>query len=108
MRLAISAGNEYLATVIGNSFPGEHAARELDQIALVKGHPCLLVSDNGTALTSNALLAWQQDRLMEWHYIAPGTPLQNGLVEAGEPALIQTFVSHARRFSYISQLTIST
>lgn len=35
----------------------------------------------GTELTSNAILAWQQDRKGEWHYIAPGKPMQNGFVE---------------------------
>ena len=42
----------------------------------------MIVSDNGTELTSNAILAWQQDRGVEWHYIAPGKPMQNGFVES--------------------------
>jgi putative transposase len=42
----------------------------------------MIVSDNGTELTSNAILAWQQERGVEWHYIAPGKPMQNGLVES--------------------------
>jgi len=36
----------------------------------------------GTELTSNAILAWQEDRRVEWHYIAPGKPMQNGFVES--------------------------
>ena len=36
----------------------------------------------GTELTSNAMLKWQQDRGVEWHYIAPGKPMQNGFVES--------------------------
>lgn len=35
-----------------------------------------------TELTSNAILAWQQERAVEWHYIAPGKPMQNGFVES--------------------------
>jgi hypothetical protein len=35
----------------------------------------------GTELTSNAILAWQQQRGVEWHYIAPGEPA-NGFVES--------------------------
>jgi putative transposase len=73
---------ECLATVVDNSLSGERVARELDRIALIKGYPCLVVSDNGTELTSNALLAWQQSRQVEWHYIAPGKPMQNGFVES--------------------------
>ena len=42
----------------------------------------MIVSDNGTELTSNAILAWQQERGVEWHYIAPGKPMQNGFVES--------------------------
>ena len=47
-----------------------------------KNYPCMIVSDNGTELTSNAILAWQQQRGVEWHYIAPGKPMQNGFVES--------------------------
>jgi putative transposase len=46
------------------------------------GYPLLVVSDNGTELTANAMLKWQQDRGVEWHYIAPGKPMQNGFVES--------------------------
>ncbi len=42
----------------------------------------MVVSDNGTELTSNAILKWQEDRKVEWHYIAPGKPMQNGFVES--------------------------
>ena len=42
----------------------------------------MVVSDNGTELTSNAILKWQEDRRVEWHYIAPGKPMQNGFVES--------------------------
>ena len=31
---------------------------------------------------SQAILKWQEDRLVEWHYIAPGKPMQNGFVES--------------------------
>ena len=36
----------------------------------------------GTELTSNAILKWQEERSVEWHYIAPGKPMQNGFVES--------------------------
>ncbi len=41
-----------------------------------------MVFDNGTEFTSNVMLRWQQDQRVEWHYIAPGKPMQNGLVES--------------------------
>ena len=74
---------ECLATVVDNSISGARAARELDGIAERRGrYPLMVVSDNGTELTSNAMLKWQQDRGVEWHYIAPGKPMQNGFVES--------------------------
>jgi putative transposase len=57
-------------------------ARELDRIAELRSYPCMIVSDNWTELTSNAILAWQQQRGVECHYIAPGKPMQNGFVES--------------------------
>ena len=42
----------------------------------------MIVSDNGTELTSNAILAWSKDQKVEWHYIAPGRPMRNGYVES--------------------------
>ena len=46
------------------------------------GKPGMIVSDNGTELTSNAILAWSKDHKVEWHDIAPGKPMQNGYVES--------------------------
>lgn len=73
---------ECLATIVDNSISGVRVARELDEICERRGRPCMIVSDNGTELTSNAILKWQQDRGVEWHYIAPGKPMQNGFVES--------------------------
>jgi putative transposase len=36
----------------------------------------------GTELTSNAILKWCAETKIEWHYIAPGKPMQNGFVES--------------------------
>ena len=65
-----------------NSVSGVRIAREFDRIASVRGYPCMVVSDNGTELTSNAILQWQEERNVEWYYIAPGKPMRNGLVES--------------------------
>ena len=73
---------ECLALVVDTSLTGLRVARELDRIAEQRRYPCMIVSDNGTELTSNAILAWQQQRGVEWHYIAPGKPMQNGFVES--------------------------
>jgi len=41
----------------------------------------MIVSDNGTELTSDAVLTWRGEIGVEWHYIAPGKPMKNGYVE---------------------------
>jgi putative transposase len=73
---------ECLGLVADNSLSGIRVARELDRIAELRGYPCLIVSDNGTELTSNAILAWQEEHKAGWHYIAPGKPMQNGFAES--------------------------
>ena len=73
---------ENLALVVDTSLSGARVARELDAIIAVRGRPLMIVSDNGTELTSLAILRWAQDRQIEWHYIAPGKPQQNGYVES--------------------------
>ena len=57
-------------------------ARELTALIERRGKPGMIVSDNGTELTSNAILKWCAETKIEWHYIAPGKPMQNGFVES--------------------------
>jgi putative transposase len=73
---------ECVACIVDTSLSGRRVVRELDAIAERRGLPCMVVSDNGTELTSHAVLAWCQDTGVEWHYIAPGKPTQNGFVES--------------------------
>src|ERR1700683_920322 len=74
---------ECLGLVVDTSLTGLRVGRELDPIAELRGYPGMIVSDNGTELTSNAILTWQQQqRGVEWHYIATGKPMQNGFVES--------------------------
>lgn len=73
---------ECLTLVADTSLSGARVARELDAIIARRGKPCSIVSDNGTELTSMAILRWSQQRQIEWHYIAPGKPQQNAFVES--------------------------
>ena len=73
---------ECLALIVDTSLSGVRVARELDRIVELRGRPRTVVSDNGTELTSNAILRWQEERSIGWHYIAPGKPMQNGFVES--------------------------
>ncbi|WP_088941441.1 IS3 family transposase [Rhizobium leguminosarum] len=73
---------ECLAAIPDTSISGRRVARELTTLIERRGKPDMIVSDNGTEFTSNAILAWSKDHKVEWHYIAPGKPMQNGYVES--------------------------
>jgi putative transposase len=74
---------ECLCLVADTSLSGLRVARELTAVIAQRGvRPLLCVSDNGTELTSNAILAWCQQSDVGWHYIAPGKPQQNAFAES--------------------------
>jgi putative transposase len=73
---------ECLILVADTSLSGVRVAGELDRLILGRGKPRTIVSDNGTELTSNAILASADDSCTGWHSIAPGKPMQNGFVES--------------------------
>ena len=73
---------ECLTLVADTSLTSLRVVRELNRVIETRGCPRMIVSDNGTELTSNAILAWQEELGIEWHYIAPGKPMQNGFVES--------------------------
>jgi len=57
------------------TLPYPHAGRRLHQRVPGPGSGHLW-------LTSNAILSRQQEHDVEWYYIAPGKPMQNGFVES--------------------------
>ena len=73
---------ECLALLADTSLSGLRVTRELTAIMTRRGRPRTIVSDNGTELTSMAVLRWCQETQIEWHYIAPGKPMQNAFVES--------------------------
>jgi putative transposase len=73
---------ECLALIADTSISGMRVARELDAVITGRGRPKAIVSDNGTELTSLAILSWSQEHRVDWHYIAPGKPTQNAFIES--------------------------
>jgi putative transposase len=73
---------ECLGLAVDTSLSGVRAARELNAIIERRGRPCMVVSDNGTEFTSRAILTWSQEQSVDWHYIAPGKPMQNAFAES--------------------------
>jgi putative transposase len=73
---------ECLALIADTSISGIRVSRELDRLLGECGKPKVIVSDNGTELTSNAILRWADDHKIAWHYIDPGKPVQNAFAES--------------------------
>ena len=73
---------EALAIVPDFSLSGVRVARELQRLVSSRGRLALIGSDNGTELTSHAILKWSQEARLDWPYIAPGKPTQNAFVES--------------------------
>jgi putative transposase len=73
---------ECLRAIADTSISGRRVVRELAELVAERGAPRMIVSDNGTELTSNAVLSWCGETGIEWHYIQPGRPMQNGYVES--------------------------
>jgi putative transposase len=71
-----------LGVEVDTSLPGRRIVRVLDRLVAIWGRPAMIVSDNGTELTCNAMLKWTTENAVEWHYIAPGKPMQNGYMES--------------------------
>ncbi len=65
---------ECVRLIADTSISGLRVSRELDWAIAERSRPALIVSDNGTELTSMAILRWSKERDVEWRYIAPGKP----------------------------------
>jgi putative transposase len=73
---------ECLGLIADTSISGLRVVRELDALVRLYGKPTAIISDNGTELTSRAVLEWQNENGVGWHYIAPGKPTQNAFIES--------------------------
>jgi putative transposase len=73
---------ECLALVADTSLSGQRVSRELEALIAKRGKPAMIVSDNGTEFTSNAILGFADRMRIDWHYIAPGKPIQNAFIES--------------------------
>ena len=85
--------SECLASVPDFSLSGKRVARELDLLLAVHGKPKAIGSDNGTELTSNAILSWTAETAVDWHYIDPGKPAQYAFIESFNGRLRDEFLN---------------
>jgi putative transposase len=82
LNLVNDVTRECLRAAVDTSISSRRVVRELNDMIAERGKPKMIISDNGTELTSNAVLAWSGDAGVEWHYIAPGRSTQNGFAES--------------------------
>ena len=64
------------------SFPSERVTELLDTWIQVRGKPAGIQVDNGTEFTSNCFDAWAYDRRIAVHFITPGRPVENEVIES--------------------------
>jgi len=72
----------FTAPGLDTSISGKQAERELTELIARRGKPDMIVSDDGTELTSDAVLAWRGEAQVKRHYTAPRKPTRNAFVES--------------------------
>lgn len=97
---------ECLAAIADTSISGLRVARELTQLMTWRGKPKVIVSDNGTELTSNAIILWTEDTKVGWHYIDPGKPIQNAFSESFNGRLRDEFLNETL-FTSLAQARVA-
>jgi putative transposase len=73
---------ECLALEADTSLSGERVKRVLDHVAIERGRPAAMLSDNGPEFTSRVLEAWALENRVRQDFIEPGKPQQNAYVES--------------------------
>lgn len=73
---------ESIKIAVDTSLNGRRVCDELEQAIESRGKLGRILSDNGTELTSIAVLKWCQEKGIKWDYIQPGKPYQNGYIES--------------------------
>jgi putative transposase len=61
---------------------GVQVTRILDSIALFRGYPATMRTDQGPQFTRRALDQWAFEHGVELRLIQPGKPTQNGIIES--------------------------
>ncbi|MGK4436917.1 DDE-type integrase/transposase/recombinase, partial [Raoultella ornithinolytica] len=73
---------ECLTITIAFGISGVQVTRILDSIALFRGYPATIRTDQGPGFTCRALDQWAFEHGVELRLIQPGKPTQNGFIES--------------------------
>lgn len=73
---------EALAVEVDTSLSGHRVVRVLQRLLETRGKPGVIQVDNGSEFTSAALDEWAHQNHIKLHFIEPGKPTQNGVIES--------------------------
>lgn len=76
------ASHEAVAIDVERAISGHGVSRVLDRLALSRGLPKLIRTDNGKEFCGKAMLSWAHERGVALRLIQPGKPNQNAYVES--------------------------
>ena len=73
---------EALAVEVDTSLTGQRVVRVLQRLLETRGKPQVIQVDNGPEFTGRALDEWAHKNHIKLHFIEPGKPTQNGVIES--------------------------
>ena len=73
---------EALCIEVDTSLTGQRVVRVLEQLRETRGLPQTIQMDNGPEFTGRALDEWAFRKRVKLHFIEPGKPMQNGIIES--------------------------
>ena len=76
------ATHEPVAIDVERAISGQGVCRVLDRLALSRGLPKVIRTDNGKEFCGKAMVTWAHDRGVQLRLIEPGKPHQNAYVES--------------------------
>lgn len=76
------ATHEAVAIEVERAISGHGVSRVLDRLALARGLPKVIRTDNGKEFCGKAMVAWAHERGVQLRLIEPGKPNQNAYVES--------------------------
>ena len=76
------ATHEAVAIVPARAFGGLPVTRALDRLAITRGLPQILRTDNGKEFCGRAMLTWAHTQGLTLRLIEPGKPNQNAYIES--------------------------
>jgi len=76
------ATHESVAIEVERAISGLGVTRVLERLALSRGLPNIIRTDNGKEFCGKAMVAWAHERSVQLRLIEPGKPNQNAYIES--------------------------